>query len=56
MYNLLSVLSTSGYDIYTNPNIIEVTKCHPILNALIQSINSLLEKWPDHPVLNQVTS
>ena len=45
---------SSDYNIYTDPNVTEVTKCCPILNALIQSVNSLLDQWPDHPILNQV--
>ena len=47
-------LFTSDYNIYTDPNVTEVTKCCPILNDLIQSVNSLLDQWPDHPILNQV--
>ena len=50
------VLFTSNYNIYTDPNVTEVTKCYPILDALIQSVNALLEQWPDHPILNQVIS
>ena len=49
-----AVSSTSDYNIYTDPNMTEVTKCCPILNALIQSVNSLLDQWPEHPILNQV--
>ena len=49
------VLFTSNYNIYTDPNVTEVIKCCPVMNALIQSVDSLLEQWPDHPILNQVT-
>ncbi|XP_065904261.1 midasin-like isoform X2 [Dysidea avara] len=49
-----TTLVESSYNIYTDPNVAEVIKSCPILKTLIQSTDSLLDQWPDHPVLNQI--
>ena len=54
--SLLTVICyvCSSYNIYTDPNVAEVVKTFPVLSTLIQSTDSLLDQWPEHPVLNQV--
>ena len=49
--------STKGdniYNIYTDSNVPEFSKCGPLLKDLKRRVNELFTEWPEHPTLCQI--
>ena len=43
-------------NVYVDPNVEEVIQCRPVLQQVVARVTELLQEWPDHPTLNQVSS
>ncbi|KAJ3057055.1 AAA ATPase midasin [Rhizophlyctis rosea] len=50
-----AISETSAYDFYKDASIAEAQKIVPLLTNLDQRICELLEQWPEHTVLQQIT-
>ncbi|KJE89993.1 midasin [Capsaspora owczarzaki ATCC 30864] len=48
------VFASATYDIYRDPNVIEVQHAIEVLNAFIKRTTDLLRMWPDHPILQHL--
>ena len=46
--------SNNIYNIYTDSNVPEFSKCGPFLTDLKRRVKELLAEWPDHPTLCQI--
>ncbi|XP_075058881.1 midasin [Mixophyes fleayi] len=63
LQNTISHNTTSGiilphegpYDFYQHSNIQQVSQCQHVLSRFTCEITKLLEEWPDHPALVQLT-
>ena len=44
------------FNVYVDPNVEEVIQCRPVLQQVVARVTELLQEWPDHPTLNQVSS
>lgn len=45
---------TKVYDFYRDCNIEETKRCLPLCDSILNHVNQLLEKWPDHPTLKSI--
>lgn len=44
------------FDFYTDSNVQEALTCISVMEKLEKRVNVELEQWPDHAVLNDVSS
>ncbi|XP_037374649.1 midasin [Talpa occidentalis] len=50
----LIVKPDGPYDFYQHPNVPEAQYCQPVLHDFAETINQLLQDWPEHPALVQL--
>ncbi|XP_036269995.1 midasin isoform X3 [Pipistrellus kuhlii] len=51
----LIVKPDGPYDFYQHPNVPEARLCQPVLQGFSEAVIRLLQDWPEHPALMQLT-
>lgn len=52
----LALKSEGAYDFYHHPNIQQIQQCQVLLRNFHKEVKVLLQEWPEHPALVQVST